>query len=142
MSLALNLLTVAALLFGLFFMLVGAAGLWRLPDFYSRMHAGSKCLTLGLSGMMLAAVFHLANPAAPAESAGGGEGVASAVAATTAHRDVIVGVITKSILVILFQFVAAPVGAHMLSRGAHLDGAYQWKCEGRDELEDDRKTWD
>ena len=137
-SLILNLLTIAALLFGLFFMLVGAVGLWRLPDFYSRMHAGSKCLTLGISGMMLAAVFHLSNPRARPASAGGGEEVAAAVE----PREEVVGVITKSILVILFQFVAAPIGAHMLSRGAHLDGAYRHKCDGRDELEDDRAKWD
>ena len=140
-SLILNLLTIASLLFGLFFMLVGAVGLWRLPDFYSRMHAGSKCLTLGLSGMMLAAIFHLSDPRARAESPGGGESVAAHAESAGADPDLVVGVITKSILVILFQFVAAPVGAHMLSRGAHIDGAYRWKCEGRDELEDDRKTW-
>ena len=32
---------------GVFFLLVGAIGLLRFPDFYTRMHAAGKCDTLG-----------------------------------------------------------------------------------------------
>ena len=32
---------------GLFFLLMGALGLFRFPDFYTRMHAAGKCDTLG-----------------------------------------------------------------------------------------------
>ena len=32
---------------GVFFMLTGAIGLIRFPDFYTRMHAAGKCDTLG-----------------------------------------------------------------------------------------------
>lgn len=38
-----------------FFMLVAAIGIVRLPDVFSRMHAGGKASTVGISGMLLAA---------------------------------------------------------------------------------------
>ncbi len=46
------------LLGGLFFLAVGALGLIRLPDVFTRMHATGKCDTLG-AGMILAAMFLL-----------------------------------------------------------------------------------
>src|SRR5690606_32291826 len=96
-----NLLAVFFLLVGLFFMFVGALGVWRMPDLYGRLHANTKCLTLGLIGLLLAAMLYL-----------------------SLLEDVpMVSVITRGVLVIVFQFVAAPVGAHLLSRGAHLDQA-------------------
>jgi len=48
------------LVLGLFFMLVGAIGIVRFPDAYNRLHASSKCGTLGLLGLLLGAVFFLA----------------------------------------------------------------------------------
>ncbi len=127
----LDILTVLALLFGLFFMFIGALGLWRLPDFYNRMHAATKCITLGISGMLIGTVVHLANvrPAAIEPHSG--------VAAKTQAGTSAVGAITKAILVIIFQVVAAPVGAHMLSRAAHLDRAAQWEGTLSDELAED-----
>lgn len=41
--------------FGAFFMLVSAIGIVRLPDVFSRMHAGGKASTVGISAMLLAA---------------------------------------------------------------------------------------
>jgi multicomponent Na+:H+ antiporter subunit G len=121
----LNLLTTMALIGGLFFLLVGALGVLRFPDIYLRMIAASKCITLGITGMLLAAVFHFTaiGTAAPVE--GDNEG-ASAVAAST-----------KAILVILFQFVAGPVAMYMLARSAHIDRARMWKGTLSDDLADD-----
>lgn len=133
MLIALDLLTVFALLGGVCFMLLGALGLVRLPDLYHRMHAGSKCITLGIAGMLLAVVFHLgavsSGGAAPAD---GAEGSVHASATTS-----VVGAITKAILVIIFQFVGAPVAAHMLARAAHMDGLKQWEGTLSDELAED-----
>ena len=114
----LDLLTVAAILFGLFFMTVGAVGLARLPDFYHRVHAGSKGVTLGLTGLLVAAMFGL----------------------STHQEASALNVITKATLVILFQFVANPVGAHLLAKAAHLDGCPMWKGTLSDELEEDTAT--
>lgn len=113
-----DLITVAAMLFGLFFMAVGVLGLWRLPDFYNRTHAATKCVTLGISGILLAAAFHLSLTQG-----------ASAVE-----------IITKSVLVIVFQFVGNPVGAHLLSKAAHLDGAPMYKGTVGNDLAEDQGT--
>jgi multicomponent Na+:H+ antiporter subunit G len=47
-----DLLASALLISGLFFVVVGITGVLRLPDFYSRLHATSKCDTLGLALMV------------------------------------------------------------------------------------------
>jgi len=75
---------------GLFFMFVGAVGVGRLPDVYNRLHAASKCSTLGLLGLLLGAVFHIGT----------------------------VGMAAKAIMIMLFAFVATPVGSHMLAKAA------------------------
>jgi len=57
MALALDLLSWICLLAGAGFLLIGAIGVLRLPDFYTRLHAVSVCDTLGaglvLVGLML-----------------------------------------------------------------------------------------
>jgi multicomponent Na+:H+ antiporter subunit G len=97
------------LIAGLFFMLVGAVGVFRLPDVYHRLHAASKCSTLGMMGLVLAASLHVGTP----------------------------GVIAKSIAVVLFIFVSTPVGSHMLAKAAHRDKAKQWQGTLSDELAED-----
>ena len=42
-----NLLAGFLICSGVFFLLMGAVGLLRFPDFYTRMHAAGKCDTLG-----------------------------------------------------------------------------------------------
>ena len=111
-----NLLTVAFLLFGLFFLFVGALGLVKLPDLYNRIHAASKCITLGISGLLIAAAIGLS---------------------ISPHADPI-HIITKVILVIIFQFVASPVSAHLLGKAAHLDRAPKYPRTVTDELDEDR----
>lgn len=111
----LNLVAIGFLLVGLFFMFVGALGVWRMPDLYGRLHANTKCLTLGLIGLLVAAMLHM-----------------------SMQEDVpMVGVVTRGVLAIVFQFVAAPVGAHILSRAAHLDQAPMAEETLSDELAED-----
>ncbi|MGI9482340.1 MAG: monovalent cation/H(+) antiporter subunit G [Hyphomicrobiales bacterium] len=59
MELVINILSWVFILAGSFFYLVGAAGLLRMPDVFSRMHAASVSDTMGASlliiGMMLQA---------------------------------------------------------------------------------------
>ena len=49
----LELLGVAALLFGLFFCAVGVLGVVRMPDSLTRLHASGKVATLGLFGLLV-----------------------------------------------------------------------------------------
>ena len=102
-------LAIFFLFVGLFFMLVGAIGVVRLPDVFHRLHAASKCSTLGMMGIALAACLHV--------------GTADVVA--------------KSIALILFIFVSTPVGSHILAKAAHRDKAEQWDGTLSDELEED-----
>ena len=63
MDLVLDVLSWACLLGGAIFLLVGAIGLLRFPDFYTRLHAVSVCDTMGaglvLVGLMLQGGFSL-----------------------------------------------------------------------------------
>lgn len=79
----------AFLLIGSFFVLVGAIGLVRLPDFFMRLHAPTKATTLGVGGMLLASMAHFL-----------------ALGAPSVHE----------LLITLFLFVTAPVSAYMLAR--------------------------
>ena len=120
----LNILTAISLVGGMFFLFVGALGVLRLPDVYLRMIAASKCVTLGITGMLLGSIFHfiaIGTASAPENGVG-----SSAIAAST-----------KAALVILFQFVAGPVGTHMLARSAHVDRVRMWDRTLGDELHDD-----
>lgn len=111
-----DLLCLLALLAGLFFLFVGALGTYRLPDAYNRMHAASKCLTLGVSGVVIAAGFYLASlPDAN-----------------------VLAVFTEVTVVLIFQFIAGPVGSHILAKGAHLAGVRGCKETIGDELAEDR----
>lgn len=86
-----EIIAVFFLLLGTFFMLVGSIGLVRMPDLYTRMHAVTKCATLGVTGLLLAAVFSLASW----------------------------NVTIKVALAISFHFLTNPVGAHMIARASY-----------------------
>ena len=59
----LNILAILLLIGGSFFFLVGTVGLVRLPDAFTRMHATTKCDTLGagliLVSLMIYQGFHM-----------------------------------------------------------------------------------
>lgn len=85
---------IAAILAGAFFMLVSSIGIFRLPDFYLRVHAPTKAATLGLICLLVA------------------------VALNVSDRTVV----TKAVLAVLFLGTTAPVGAHLLARAAYRNG--------------------
>jgi len=80
------------ILVGAGFVLIGSLGLLRLRDFYSRLHAPTKATTLGVGSLLIAsAVFF-------------------------SHQDE--GLSLHEILVTLFLFITAPVGAHLMAKAA------------------------
>lgn len=87
---------------GVFFLLMGAIGLLRFPDFYTRMHAAGKCDTLG-SLLVLT-----------------GLACSEGLALTSA----------KILVVALFIFVTSPTAAHAVARAAHRNGLAFWTNEG------------
>jgi len=111
---ALDFLAAAFLLAGVAFMVIGALGVVRLPDAYNRIHAASITVTLGLTGMLLAACYHLG--AAP--------------------------IVSKALITVVFIFVATPIGSHMLAKAAHDADLAQWERTLDDELTADKQRLD
>lgn len=88
------------------FILLAAVGIMRMPDFYLRLSVTVKATTLGV-GMMLgaAALFF-------------GE----------------VSTTSKSLAIIFFLILTAPVAAHMIGRAAYFTGVPMWDKSVIDEL--------
>ncbi len=82
----------ALLLFGGVFTLIGAIGLARLPDFYTRLHGPTKATTVGVGAIMLSSVIYF--------SAIGEE----------------IGI--SEILITVFLLMTAPVSANILAKAA------------------------
>lgn len=80
------------LLLGSAFALVGAIGLYRLPDFFMRLHGPTKSTTLGVGGMVIASLIYFSSQ---------GQGMS-----------------LHELLITLFLFITAPVSAHMLAKAA------------------------
>jgi multicomponent Na+:H+ antiporter subunit G len=57
MTVVANILASLFLVTGATFVLIGSFGLWRLPDFYTRLHAAGITDTLGLSLMLIGMMF-------------------------------------------------------------------------------------
>jgi multicomponent K+:H+ antiporter subunit G len=87
---ALEWLFVALLAGGAFFALVGSLGLLKLSDSMRRLHGPTKASTLGVGGVLLAAMLH---------HAAWGDGIG-----------------VRELLITLFVFIAAPVAAHLLAK--------------------------
>ena len=79
---------------GAFFLVIGTVGLLRFPDVYNRLHATTKAATLGAASIFLAGFVFWG----PQEYG------------------------LTSLVGIVFLFMTAPTGAHMISRSAHRMG--------------------
>ena len=53
-----NTISIILILLGIFFFIVGTVGILRLPDFYCRTHAATKCDTLGAGSILLGIVIY------------------------------------------------------------------------------------
>ncbi len=83
---------------GFFFILAGAVGILRLPDFYSRLHAMGKCDTLGVSLLL------------------GALALAEGVSLVSA----------KILLILVFVALANPTATHALGRAARRAELPHW----------------
>lgn len=88
-----TLLQLGFLTIGTFFMFVAALGIFRMPDVYNMLHTSTKAVTISLVNLLLAAMIDVGS----------------------------LSVVMKSTLIIVFQFMTAPVAAHMISRIRHPD---------------------
>lgn len=85
-------LIAALLLLGGAFTLIGAIGLARLPDFFTRLHGPTKATTVGVGAIMLSSVFYFS-------ANGSGIGI-------------------SEILITVFLLMTAPVSANILAKAA------------------------
>lgn len=90
----LDVLSAVLLLLGVALAVVSGIGLVRLPDLFSRMHAATKPATLGMLLVTIGAALR--------QDDGSNA--------------------TKLLLVAAFQFLTAPVAAHMIGRAAYRTG--------------------
>lgn len=82
----------AFLILGSAFALVGAIGLYRLPDFFTRLHGPTKATTLGVGGVVIASTVFFSNQGS--------------------------GLSMHEVLITLFLFLTAPVSAFVLAKAA------------------------
>lgn len=92
MTLIVEWLAIALLILGALFILIGAIGLVKLPDFYTRLHAPTKATTLGIGSILIASMLlHLVNDR---------------------------GVNIQELVISFFLFITAPVSAYMMAKAA------------------------
>jgi multicomponent Na+:H+ antiporter subunit G len=104
----LDVVSAVLLLTGVGLAVLAGLGLVRFPDVFSRMHAATKPATLGLLLVMLGAALR--------QDSGSNA--------------------TKLLLVAAFQFLTAPVAAHMIGRAAYRSGTGDLEGLVVDELKD------
>ena len=96
-------MTIAAIIgalvigFGVVFLFLGALGIFRLPDVYNRLQAGTKCTTLGACSAIV------------------GVGVVEP------------GWILKALIVVVFILLTNPISAHALARASYKSGVCLWE---------------
>ena len=96
------------MLLGGAFCLLGAVGLIRMPDVYTRLQAATKTGTLGVGCLMLGIAIHFGD----------------------------LGISVRALLVTAFLFLTAPVAGHVIARAAYLVRTPTWSRTGIDEWRD------
>lgn len=92
MILIIEWIAIALLILGALFILVGAIGLVKLPDFYMRLHAPTKASTLGIGSILIASMLlHMVDDR---------------------------GINVQELVISFFMFITAPVSAYMMAKAA------------------------
>ncbi|WP_177765987.1 monovalent cation/H(+) antiporter subunit G [Flavobacterium sp. I3-2] len=94
---------------GALFILVASVGIYKMPDFYSRLSVTIKAATLGVGAILIAAALYFAE----------------------------FSVTTKTISIIFFLFLTAPVAGYLIGKVAYVNGTKLWKHSIIDEMKDD-----
>ncbi len=106
--LAYFLITVGAL-----FLFLGALGIFRMPDLYTRIQAGTKASTLGAMSLIL------------------GIGLLGFATFTPGYPWLV-----KTIIIVIFVAIANPLSSHALARGAYKDKLIPFSKEHIDAYEE------
>ena len=94
---------------GAIFILIASIGVFKMPDFYSRLSVTIKAATLGIGCILVAAVLYFSD----------------------------FSVTTKAIAIMFFLLITSPVAGFLISKVAYMTGTKLWKHSLMDELKDD-----
>ena len=94
---------------GAVFILIASIGVYKMPDFYSRLSVTIKAATLGIACILIAAVLYFSD----------------------------FSVTTKAIAIMFFLLITSPVAGFLISKVAYMTGTKLWKDSIMDELKDD-----
>lgn len=100
--------TAVLMLLGSAFCLLGAVGMVRMPDLFTRLQAATKTGTLGVGCIMVGVAVHFGD----------------------------LGITARSVLVVVFLFMTAPIAAHVIARAAYFVAVPLWDRTAIDELKD------
>lgn len=93
---------------GAIFILIASLGIYRMPDFYTRLSVTVKAVTLGVGCILGAVAIHFSD----------------------------FSITTKVFAVIFFLFITSPVAAFLIARTAYVSKVKMWDKSVRDELKD------
>lgn len=102
---------IVILIIGTLFNVFGCIGLIRFPDIYNRLQAGTKCVTLGTSLVLLGVMI-----------------IAGSMP-----------IITKCLICMIFVLITSPTAAHALALGAHASGVKLWEKSVVDKFAEDHE---
>lgn len=101
----LDIITYVLIGVGLFFNLMAGVGLLRFPDFYTRLHAGTKCTTFGSIFLIGAVVL---------------QSVAAWIEGGWSSPDSVLAL--HAVIALAAILVTNPTGAHAIARAGHRSG--------------------
>ena len=94
---------------GALFILIASIGIYKMPDFYTRLSVTIKAATLGVGTILIAASLFFSD----------------------------FPVTTKTISIIFFLFLTAPVAGYLIGKVAYVNGTKLWKHSIVDEMKND-----
>jgi multicomponent Na+:H+ antiporter subunit G len=91
---------------GAVFVFLAAVGILRMPDLFLRISVTTKAATLGVGLLLLGTALYFNE----------------------------ISTTTRTIAIIIFLFLTAPIGAHLIGRASYFTGVPLWKNSKIDEL--------
>jgi multicomponent Na+:H+ antiporter subunit G len=96
---------------GAIFILIASLGIYRMPDFYSRLSVTVKAATVGIGFILGAVALHFSD----------------------------FSITTKVFAIIFFLFITSPVAAFLITRTAYMNGTKLWDKTLFDDLKNKNK---
>lgn len=106
-----EIISAIVIIIGVLFVVIGAIGLLRLPDFYIRVSAITKAATMGVACIMIGVALN--------------------------YNEISIAI--KAFAVVIFLLITSPIAAHIIGRAAYNEGVPLWKKTEINEYEEYKK---